>query len=108
MFDANYFRTGLPRDVAAAGGQPIVEVQLLGGHAHRVRAVIDVADGYVTLETYQAKGDFAHERPRYTEAPATSGDHETYRTVIAYASIAAVTLDPAPVQARTRTGFLHG
>lgn len=107
MFDANYFRTVLPRDVAATGGHPIVEVQLVGGHSHRVRAVADVADGCVTLETYQAKGDLAHERPRFGDVPSADAVSETYRTVIAYESIAAVILDPSPAQTRARPGFLN-
>lgn len=107
MFDANYFRTVLPRDVEATGGHPIVEIQLRSGHSHRVRAVADVADGCVTLETYHAKGDLAHERPRFGETAGNGTPHETYRTVIAYESIAAVILDPSPASTRTRPGFLN-
>ena len=103
MFDANYFRTVLPRDVEAAGGSPIVELLLVGGHAHRVRSVLDVADGRVTFEAYQMRGDLAHQRPRYGQTSAEP--HETFRVVVACESIVAVVLDPSPEQTRSRPGF---
>jgi len=102
MFDANYFRSSLPRDVEATGGSPIVEVVLWSGHVHRVRAVIDVGDGLVTLEVYQVKGDLSHERPRYGTADTS---HELVRAVVAYESVATIVLDPAPTPTRARSGF---
>ncbi|MDB4880929.1 MAG: hypothetical protein JWL60_2375 [Gemmatimonadetes bacterium] len=102
MFDANYFRSSLPRDIEATGGSPIVEVVLRGGHVHRVRSVVDVGDGWVTLEVYQVKGDLSHERPRFGTA-ATA--HELVRAVVAYESVATIVLDPAPTQTRARPGF---
>jgi hypothetical protein len=104
MFDENYFRTTLQRDVEATGGRPVVEIQLLSGHAHRVRSVVEINPGSVTLETYLAKGDLAHERPRFGE-PHHDGDSDVFRAVIAYESIAAVILDPTQTQARVRPGF---
>jgi hypothetical protein len=103
MFDANYFRTVLPRDVEAAGGSPIVELLLVGGHAHRVRSVLDVADGRVTFEAYQMRGDLAHQRPRFGQTSAEP--HETFRVVVACESIVAVVLDPSPEKTRGRPGF---
>lgn len=105
MFDENYFRTTLLRDVEATGGSPVVEIQLMSGHAHRVRSVVEVGAGCVTLETYLAKGDLAHERLRYGEATPDAGAQDTFRTVIAYEGIAAVILDPLPSQVRGRPGF---
>jgi hypothetical protein len=104
MFDANYFRTVLPRDVEAVGGSPIVELLLVGGHAHRVRTVIDVADGRVTFEAYQSRGELTHQRPRFGQ---TSADpHETFRVVVSCESIVAIVLDPAPAEtSRNRPGF---
>ena len=67
MFDDSYFRTTFLRDVEASGGHPIVEVQLLSGHAHRVRSILEVGTGTVTLETYITKGDLAHERRILTQ-----------------------------------------
>jgi hypothetical protein len=107
MFDQNYFQTTLIRDVEATGGHPIVEVQLISGHAHRVRSIVEVGSGTVTLETYLTKGDLAHERPRFGEPQADAESRDTFRAVIAYEGIAAVILDPSPSQVRPRTGFAN-
>ena len=103
MFDATYFRKSLARDVEAAGGTPVVEVLLTGGHVHRVRAVIEAGDGCVVLACYPMRGDLSHERPRFGSG---DGNHELVRAVVAYESIASVVLDPAPAQVKSRTGFL--
>lgn len=104
MFDANYFRTVLPRDVEAAGGSPVVELLLAGGHVHRVRSVVDVVDGRVTFDAYAVRGELTHHRPRYGQ---TSGEpNETFRVVVSCESIVAVVLDAAPAQTtRNRPGF---
>lgn len=107
MFDENYFRNTLLGDVTATGGHPVVEVQLVSGHSHRVRSIIDVAAGIVTLETYLSKGDLAHERPRFGVAGEAAVAADTFRTVIAYESIAAVVLDPSPSHVRSRPGFAN-
>jgi hypothetical protein len=107
MFDENYFRTTLQRDVEATGGNPVVEIQLLSGHAHRVRSVVEINSGSVTLETYLAKGDLAHERPRFGEAHHDGTERDIFRAVIAYESIAAVILDPTAAQIRNRPGFAN-
>lgn len=102
MFDANYFRSLLARDVAETGGTPVVEIQLQSGYVHRVREVLEVGEGHVTLATYQLRGDLSHERPRFADATTTL---DMLRVVIAYESIAAIVLDPAPAQPRSRPGF---
>jgi hypothetical protein len=102
MVDATYFRDALPRDIQATGGSPVVEVVLLSGHVHRVRAVVDAGDAWVTLEVYQVKGDLSHERPRYGVADTA---HELVRAVVSYQAIASIVLDPAPAQAKARPGF---
>ena len=102
MLDANYFRSGLARDVEAAGGAPIVEVLLRNGHVHRARSVIEVGEGWVTLEIYQVKGDLSHERPRFGVAQTS---HELVRAVLSYESICGVVLDPAPSEVKVRPGF---
>jgi hypothetical protein len=103
MFDASYFNHKLKRDVEATSGAPIVELLLVGGHVHRIRAVIDTTDDWVTLEAYQMKGDLAHQRPRFGES--SSAPYETFRVVVAYENIASIVLDPSPAESRTRPGF---
>ncbi len=105
MFDENYFKSTLQRDVDATGGRPVVEIQLLSGHAHRVRSVVEINSGSVTLETYLAKGDLAHERPRFGEPRPDGPDDNVFRAVISYESIAAIVLDPTQSQVRVRPGF---
>lgn len=104
MFDANYFRTALHTDLDAAGGTPVVELALLNGHVHRVRAVVDAADGYVTIMVHQTKGDLSHERPRYGSNADT---RDSVRVSVSYDSIAAVLFDPAPEQVKARPGFAN-
>jgi hypothetical protein len=103
MFDANYFRTVLPRDVEAAGGSPIVEVLLLGGHVHRVRSVLSLEGGLVTFEAFQMKGDLAHQRPRFGQTSAAP--YETFHVVVSCESIVAIVLDPSPTHPKSRPGF---
>lgn len=103
MFDGNYFKKILQRDVDAAGGSPIVELLLVGGHVHRVRSVLDIDDGRVTFEAYQMKGDLAHQRPRFGQSSAAP--YETFRVVVSCESIVAVVLDPSPSAPKNRPGF---
>ena len=103
MFDANYFRTHLQRDVEAAGGNPIVELLLVGGHAHRVRSVLAVDDGRVTFEAYQMKGDLAHQRPRFGQTSAAP--YETFRVIVSCESVVAIVFDPSPTHPKSRPGF---
>jgi hypothetical protein len=102
MIDAHYFQSVLARDVEAAGGAPVVELILRSGHVHRLRAVAEVNNGWVTLEAYTLKGDLTHERPRFG---ARDADHEVMRVVVAYEAISGIVLDPAPTQVKARTGF---
>jgi hypothetical protein len=103
MFDANYFKKTLQRDVEASGGGPVVEIVLLSGHVYRARAVVETADGHVTLECYQMKGDLAHQRPRF--GGDSSAPYETFRAVVSYESVAAVILDSAEASVKSRPGF---
>lgn len=104
MFDANYFRSVLPTELEAAGGSPVVELSLLNGHVHRIRAVAAVAEGYVTLAVHPLRGDLSHERPRF----GAEGTGDSVRVAVAYDSIAAVLFDPAPEQVKVRPGFSNG
>lgn len=106
MFDQEYFVSTLARDVGVAGGHPIVDIQLSSGHSHRVRNIVDVSTGCVTVAAYLAKADLAHHRPRFGDAKSAA--HETYFAVISYESIVAVLLDPSQEQSRVQPGFAAG
>lgn len=103
MFDASYFKKTLQRDVDAAGSPPVVEIVLVSGHVYRVRSVLEMADGHVTLECYQMKGDLAHLRPRFGDSSAK--EHETFRAVFSFESVAAVVIDSTEAAVKTRPGF---
>src|SRR5580765_7465785 len=88
VFDATYFRAKLAAHAKAAGPKPSVELHFVTGQGHRVRSVIEVADGYVVLEVHQRRaevtgadtqweGDAAHEAPL----------PDTHRAVVSYESI---------------------
>lgn len=105
MFDADYFRSVLPRDIEATGGSPVVEVLLRNGHVHRVRSVVSVEEGLITFEVYHVKGDLTHERPRFG---GTETVHDLVRAVVAYDGIVSVILDPSLTQVKARPGFGFG
>ena len=106
MLNANFFRTVLNSDVAHAGGKAIVEVVLLSGLRHRVRAVLETEDGYVTLETYS---------PRASEPMARAGDDEllfgataeaeTERVSVSYDAIAEVLVNAVRKKDVGKIGF---
>ena len=106
MFDADYFKKNLPQDVKATGGKPVVEVVMLSGHSYRVRSIVDVDDGHVTLEAYLVKADLAHHRPLF--GGTENEPHERFRVVVSYDAIASVVLDSSEAQARVRPGFASG
>jgi hypothetical protein len=106
VFDSEYFRTALQADVDALGGSALVSVHLIGGRTHRLRAVVGVHAGYVTAEAFQARGDVAVREPRWGEpAPAGGATHPTERAVIAYESIADVTITAARPEGAGGIGF---
>ena len=99
MLDADYFRTRLAHDVEASG-RPVVEVFLPNGQSHRVRRVLEVADGYVVLESFQLKGD-----QTIPKTNASGDEQEVYRAIVPYESIVAVTIDPAAESTQRRLGI---
>jgi hypothetical protein len=103
VFDATYFRTALQADVNASGREPIVDVHLLNGHAHRVRSVVDAKDNYVILETYQPRLDGTRGRQQWG-ADHTDGA-EVMRAVVSYESVAEVVITPTRDADRPRIGF---
>ena len=106
MLDSEYFRTALQADVDAAGGSAVVTVHLVGGRTHRLRSVVAVHAGYVTAEAYQSRAEMPVREPRWREEPGRGGAaHPIERAVIAYESIADVTITPARAEAGSGIGF---
>lgn len=106
MLDARYFRDQLPRDLTTAGERAVLEVRLLGGQSHRVRAVAAIADGYVTLAHYQRRGDDAIRTAEWQdEIFGGTTPHEVDHAVVPYESILDVLITPGRPTPGPRMGF---
>jgi hypothetical protein len=106
VFDSEYFRTILQADVDALGGSAVVTLNLLSGRRHRLRAVTSVHSGYVTGEAYQSHPGEPTREPRWKADLKVGGiTHETERAVVAYESIADVTVTPAKPDGSSAIGF---
>lgn len=106
MFDAAYFRTGLPSQLEAAGPEPSVEVHLVNGQAHRVRSLVEAADGYAVLEVYQRRAEMSGVKAYWRgSAPVANPMDEVQRAVVAYESIAQIVITPTQSAAAVKIGF---
>ena len=107
MFDSEYFRTILQADVNAMGGNAVVDLHLLNGLTHRLHSVVAVQSGFVTLVSFQHQGeDPLLSKPRWHEERVEGkSPHETQRVIVAYESIASVTVTPVRATGTSRIGF---
>lgn len=107
MFDAAYFRSQLAAQAQAAGPKPTVEIHLLTGQGHRVRSVIEAADGYVVLDVYQRRSEVTGANTAWEggAAPDTGVATETHRAVVSYESITQVVITATESSETTRIGF---
>jgi hypothetical protein len=92
VLDSEYFRKGLQADVDAMGGKAVVELHLANGRSHRLRSVVSIQQGYVTLEAYgNQAGDATaagwYEADREGQPPQT-----TERMVAPYEAISSVSI----------------
>ena len=106
MFDSTYFRKSLVAHTDASGVGTTVEVHLVNGHAHRVRSIVEVTDGYVVLEVYQRRPEMSgmHTPWRGAGSPAAA-PNEIHHAVITYETIAALLITPVEDRASSRIGF---
>lgn len=106
MFDSEYFRDVLQADVDASGESAIVALHLLNGRSYRVRSVVSVQSGLVTLEVYRSGTAESHRRARWkAEVDAGEDALETHRAVVSYEGIADVTITPAGDRDQRSIGF---
>lgn len=106
MFDASYFRAKLAAHAKAAGPKPSVEIHLVSGQGHRVRSVVDVADGYVVLEVHQRRSEVTGANTQWEgDTPHEAPLPDTHRAVVSYESISQVVITPSESTATTRIGF---
>ena len=106
MFDTAFFRKGLGAHADASGAGTIVEVHLVNGHAHRVRSIVEVADGYVVLEVYQRRPEMSGMQTHWHgTAPSAAPPNEIHHALITYESIMELVITPAEGKASSRIGF---
>ena len=105
MLDSEYFRTGLQTDVDALGGKAIVELQLANGRVQRVRSVVSIHQGYVTLEVYRNQAGETLAAGWYEKARDAHPSQETERTVAAYEAITSVRITPVRPGGASGVGF---
>jgi hypothetical protein len=105
VFDKKYFDAGLPAHVEAAGAEPTVEVHLASGQAHRVRSVIEAADGYVVLEAYQRRAEITGAKGRWHSNQDSVGVNEIHHAIVPYDSISQVVITPTETAEGPRIGF---
>ncbi len=106
MFDASYFKNGLPDHLAAAGTKATVEVHLLNAHTHRVRTVIDATPGHVVLEAYRHRVDGGRvDQTWQAKTPTDEGAGEMVRVIVGYETIAEIVITPAEDATAPRIGF---
>jgi hypothetical protein len=96
VIDSEYFRTILQTNVDQMGGAAIVELHMVGGRTHRLRSVVAVHGGYVTLEVYRGRGESASAGSHWRGKTAKSEPGlETLRAVVSYESVVDVTITAA-------------
>jgi hypothetical protein len=106
VFDAAYFRTGLPSQLEVAGAEPSVEIHLVNGQAHRARSLVEAADGYAVLEVYQRRAEISGVKAHWLgSASANKTPDDVQRAVIAYESIAQIVITPTQVAEAVKIGF---
>jgi hypothetical protein len=106
VFDKSYFTTGLPAQVEAAGAEPTVEVHIVNGQGHRVRSVIEAADGYVVLEAYQRRAELTANKARWQSGQGGSvGPNEIHHAIISYHTISQIVITPNDATDSPRIGF---
>ncbi len=96
----------LAQHIRAAGAEPTVEVHLSNGQGHRVRSVIEAADGYVVLEAYQRRAEITgtHGRWQNDKDPAVKPS-EIHHAIVSYDSILQVVITPTETTEGPRIGF---
>jgi hypothetical protein len=106
MLDAEYFRTQLDQDIAAVGGEAIVELRLLSRQSHRLRAVARIAEGYVVVEAFQSRAEDGMRRDDSAEqAFGRQSSVEVERATVPFESIVDVVVTPSTRPSASRIGF---
>jgi hypothetical protein len=105
VLDSEYFRKGLQDDVDGIGGKAMVELHLTNGRSQRLRSVVSIQQGYVTLEAYRDLDGETSEAGWQEADRDGKTPHETHRMVTAYEAIASVHITPARPGGAPKFGF---
>jgi hypothetical protein len=105
MLDAEYFRTQMDQDIAAVGGEAIVELRLLSRQSHRLRAVARIAEGYVVVEAFQSRAEDGLRRDDSAEQAFGRQSVEVERATVPFESIVDVVVTPSKRASTSRIGF---
>ena len=105
MLDSEYFRKGLQADVDSMGGKAVVELHLTSGRSYRLRSVVSIQQGYVTLEAYRNPGGENPTAGWYEADREGQPPEATERTVAAYEAIASVRITPLRPAGGPGVGF---
>jgi hypothetical protein len=105
VLDAKYFKTTLPAHAKTAGPETTVEVQLLNGQAHRVRSVLEAADGYVVLELHHRHAEMPGDKMYWAGDTKADVPPNAVRAVVSYDAIAQVVVIPSRTPLTSRIGF---
>jgi hypothetical protein len=106
VFDKSYFASTLAQHIQTAGAEPTVEVHLVNGQGHRVRSIIEVADGYLVLEAYQRRAEITGTKGRWDGEKDLSGrTNELHHVIVSYDSISQVVITPTETAEGPRIGF---
>lgn len=106
MFDSEYFRDALQTDVDAVGESAVVALHLVNGRSYRLRSVVGVQSGLVTLEVYGPGSGEGNRRARWKAETGGGADAlETLRAVVSYESIADVTITGSAAEDQRSIGF---
>ena len=88
MFDKPYFESTLAQHIESAGAEPTVEIHLVNGQGHRVRSILETAEGYLVLETYQRRAEITGTKGRWHgEKDTKTGASEVQHVIVSYDSI---------------------
>jgi hypothetical protein len=105
VLDSEYFRKRLQDDVEALGGKAVVEVHLTNGRSYRVRSVVSIQQGYVTLEVFRNLSGEIPSASWFEADQATKPTQEVERAVAPYEAIGSVRITPARPGAASSVGF---
>jgi len=106
LFDKSYFESTLAQHIRGAGADPTVEVHLVNGQGHRVRSILETADGYLVLETYQRRAEITGSKGRWQgEKEESAKSNELHHVIVSYDSISQIIITPTETAEGPRIGF---